>query len=205
MPGLTQRGVMSVRELAKTLVRGVATIVVSPVLLLHAIKVPLLGKDRALEGSTQFLSLVPGVTGQYLRAAFMVWTVRECHPSASIGFGTIFAKTDLRIGKHAYIGPYCSVGNATIEDDVLIATGTHILSGGRIHGTDDPNIPIRLQPGVLLHVTIGQGSWIGAGAVILADVGKNSIVGAGSVVTKAIPDLVVAAGVPAKVIRSRGA
>ena len=52
---------------------------------------------------------------------------------------------------------------------------------------------------------IGEGSWIGAGAVIMADVGKGSIVGAGAVVTKPVPEAVIAAGVPARwAIRQRG-
>jgi virginiamycin A acetyltransferase len=38
---------------------------------------------------------------------------------------------------------------------------------------------------------------------VLADVGKGTIVAAGAVVTKPLPDNVIAAGVPAKVIRSR--
>jgi acetyltransferase-like isoleucine patch superfamily enzyme len=52
-------------------------------------------------------------------------------------------------------------------------------------------------------VRVGSGSWIGSGAVILADVGRNCVVGAGAVVTKALPDDVVAVGVPARVIRVR--
>ena len=50
---------------------------------------------------------------------------------------------------------------------------------------------------------IGAGAWIGSAAVVLADVGRGTIVGAGSVVTKPLPDDVIAAGVPAKVIRPR--
>jgi virginiamycin A acetyltransferase len=38
---------------------------------------------------------------------------------------------------------------------------------------------------------------------VLADVGEGSVVGAGSVVTKPLPSNVIAAGVPAKVIRER--
>jgi len=37
----------------------------------------------------------------------------------------------------------------------------------------------------------------------MTDVGRHSVIGAGSVVTKPIPDYSIAAGVPAKVIRSR--
>jgi virginiamycin A acetyltransferase len=63
--------------------------------------------------------------------------------------------------------------------------------------------PIRDQAGALTMVTIGEGSWVGSAAVVMADVGRDSVVGAGSVVTKPIPDRVIAAGVPARVIRSR--
>jgi acetyltransferase-like isoleucine patch superfamily enzyme len=90
-----------------------------------------------------------------------------------------------------------------IERDVLVATGVHILSGARLHGTGDLARPIREQAGVVGHVSIGAGSWIGAGAVVMADVGRDAVVGAGAVVTRPIPPAVVAVGVPAKVIRTR--
>ena len=55
-------------------------------------------------------------------------------------------------------------------------------------------------------IRIGDASWIGAGAIILAGVtiGERSVVGAGSVVTKDVPPLSVVAGSPAKVIRKIG-
>jgi virginiamycin A acetyltransferase len=197
-----QRGT-SPREIAKWLARAAANIVALPFLLLHAVKVPILGKDRALEGSTQLLALAPGLCGDYLRRAFLGWTIAECDPSASIGFGTILSKTATRIGANVYVGPYCSLGSVTIERDVLIATGAHVLSGARMHGTGDISRPIREQPGEFVHVTIGAGAWIGAGAVVMADVGPDAIVGAGAVVNKPIPGRVIAAGVPAHVIRNR--
>ena len=94
---------MSPKAVAKLCLRVAANLAVSPALLLHVLKVPLLGKDRALEGSTQLLALIPGLSGDYLRCAFLGWTVRHCHPSASIGFGTIFSKTDVWIGENVYI------------------------------------------------------------------------------------------------------
>jgi len=53
-------------------------------------------------------------------------------------------------------------------------------------------------------VIIGENSWIGLNVVILAGVsiGKNSVVAAGAVVTKNIPAFSVAAGNPAKIIKS---
>lgn len=54
-----------------------------------------------------------------------------------------------------------------------------------------------------LPIEIGDNVWIGGGVTIIGGVkiGQNSIIGAGSVVTKNIPDGVIVAGNPAKVIR----
>jgi acetyltransferase-like isoleucine patch superfamily enzyme len=61
-----------------------------------------------------------------------------------------------------------------------------------------------LQPGNNQnHRADRHGTLIGSGAIVMANVGHNSVVGAGSVVTKPLPDNVVAAGVPARVIRQR--
>jgi acetyltransferase-like isoleucine patch superfamily enzyme len=180
-----------------------ANLATIPLLLVHALKVPVLGKDRALEGSTQLIALFPGLCGEYIRRAFLAWTIAECHPSATISFGTIFSKTATRIGENVYVGPYCSLGSVTIERDALIATGVHILSGGRMHGTDDSTRPIREQEGKFVHATMGAGCWIGAGAVVMADIGRDSVIGAGAVVTKPVPEAVIAAGMPARVIRER--
>ncbi|WP_020474041.1 acyltransferase [Zavarzinella formosa] len=194
---------MSPKSLAKTLLRWSANLAVSPALIVHAIKVPFLGRDRALEGSSELLALLPGMTGQYLRRAFLGWTIAHCHPSAFIGFGTIFSKADVWIGENVYIGPYCSLGNVRVERDTLIATGTHLLSGAKMHGIADVTKPIRLQPGEFSKVTIGEDCWIGSGAVIMADVGPHTVIAAGAIVTKPIPEMVIAGGVPARVIRSR--
>jgi len=192
------------REFIKTILRDAANLAVLPLLILHWIKVPLLGRDRALEGSTEWLSLLPGVSGQYLRRAFLAWTIEYCHPTACICFGTVFSKAAARIEENTYIGGHCHIGMVHVQRDVLIASGVHVTSGARMHGTDDLSKPIKEQEGVNKLVTIGAGCWIGSLAVVMADVGRNSIIGAGAVVTRPIPEGVVAAGVPAKIIRERG-
>jgi acetyltransferase-like isoleucine patch superfamily enzyme len=177
--------------------------VVAPFLVLHALKVLLMGKDRALEGSTQMLALWPGISGQYVRRAFLAWTTQGCHPSATVCFGVIFSKTSVRIDECAYIGPYCSLGDVHVERDVLLATSVHVTSGARMHGTADLSKPIREQPGEFVKVVIGQGCWVGNGAVVMADLGRDTIVGAGAVVTKPVAPRMIVGGVPAKVLRSR--
>ena len=193
------------RERLKALARGAATVVVAPALLSYRIRAAILGRDRALEGSTQALSLAPGLLGQYLRRAFLSRVLAECHRSSVVEFGTIFSSADARLEENAYIGPGCHLGLVHIGPNVLLAAGVKIPSGGKSHGTLDPAVPIRDQPGSPALVRIGAGSWIGSGAVVMADVGCDTIVGAGAVVTKALPDRVMAAGVPARVVRRRDA
>jgi virginiamycin A acetyltransferase len=186
----------------KAVARTVATIAVTPQLASYHLRAAVIGKDRALEGSTQALALVPGLVGQYLRRAFLARVIDYCAPTAVIGFGTLFSRIGCRIDDRVYIGPRCHLGLVHLEKDVLLAAGVHIPSGPHTHGTD-PSTPIREQSGQPRLIRIGAGAWIGSNAVVLADVGRDTIVGAGAVVTRPLPDAVVAAGVPARVVRHR--
>ena len=187
----------------KTLARIGATLMLAPEFLSYWIRARWLGRDRALEGSTQMLSLIPGIVGQVFRRAFLTKVLDFCHPETTVEFGTIFSKAGARIDENVYVGPHCHIGWVHIERDVLIAAAVHIPSGPQTHGTADPSKRIQNQPGLLQQIRIGAGTWIGSGAVIMADVGCDSVVGAGAVVTKPIPDRVLAAGVPARVVRNR--
>ncbi len=191
------------RDALKLAAHVLSTIAVSPALLSYSVRRQILGPDRALEGSTQALAWIPGLLGVYLRRAFLTWTIAGCDRSASVHFGTIFSQAGARLDANVYVGPNCHLGLVHLERDVLVAAGVHVPSGANTHGTDDVETPIREQGASRTLVRIGEGSWIGSAAVVLADVGRHSVIGAGSVVTKPIPDFVVAAGVPARVIRSR--
>jgi acetyltransferase-like isoleucine patch superfamily enzyme len=114
----------------------------------------------------------------------------------------VFSQAGARIDENVYVGPRCHLGLVHLERDVLVAAGVHIPSGPHTHGTN-PSLPIRQQPGRRQLVRVGAGSWIGSNAVVLADVGRNTIVAAGAVVTEPVPDCVIAAGVPARIVRRR--
>lgn len=89
----------------------------------------------------------------------------------------------VRIGSRTLFGPNVQIYTATHPiDHVVRATGLESA-----------------KP-----ITIGEDVWVGGGAIICPGVtiGSRSIIGAGSVVTKDIPDDVIAAGNPCKVIRS---
>lgn len=189
----------------KALTHGVAIVLVLPCFLTWKLRAGLMGRDRALEGSSELLSLLPGLAGCYLRAAFYSLTLKSCHRSARICFGVLLSKADATIEENVYVGPRCQLGWVMLERDVLLAPGVHIPSGPHTHGTADPEKPIREQAGQSRCVRIGAGSWIGANAVVMADVGANCVVGAGSIVTRPLPDGVIAVGSPARVIQQRGA
>jgi acetyltransferase-like isoleucine patch superfamily enzyme len=191
------------RSAIKSVIRGLATIAVTPALISFWLRASVMGRDRALEGSSQALSLIPGLAGQYLRRAFLAQTLAHCHPTTVIEFGVLFSQCGARLDENVYVGPRCHLGLVHLQRDVLLAAGVHVPSGGATHGTSEIDVPIRDQEGARSLVTIGEGAWVGSAAVIMADVGRHSVVGAAAVVTRPLPEYVVAAGVPARVIKSR--
>lgn len=191
------------REAFKGLARLVAAVLILPAVASFVIRRAALGGDRALEGSTQALALLPGLPGEYLRRAFLRFALARCDATATIQFGTLFSQTEAEIDERVYVGPRCHLGFVRLERDVLLAAGVHVPSGAATHGVADLDRPIREQPGTRTCVRIGEGSWVGSAAIVMADVGKHCVIGAGAVVTTPIPDYSIAVGVPARVVRSR--
>jgi len=191
-----------VREGAKSILRTAALLAVSPMLFSYVVRRSFIG-DRAFEGSVQALSRIPGLVGEYLRRAFLTCTIARMDASATVCFGTLMSDARARLGANVYVGPGCHLGYVDIERDALVAAGVHIPSGGATHGTTDPDRPIREQPVTRMCVHIGEGAWIGSAAIVMADIGRHAVIGAGAVVTRPIPEYAVAAGVPAKVIKTR--
>jgi acetyltransferase-like isoleucine patch superfamily enzyme len=115
----------------------------------------------------------------------------------------------VEIQKNAHIGANCKISShtficegVTIEDDVFIGHNVSFINdryprataGGRLQTEEDWTVePTR----------VGRGASIGTSCTILSNVtiGRNAIIGAGSVVTRDIPDSVVAAGNPCRVLR----
>lgn len=150
------------------------------------------------------LSLLPGKCGSYLRRGFYRWAMARCHCECTILFGTLFAQADTEIGCGVYVGPYCNIGLSRIERDCTLGSNVHIMSGKQQHRFDEISTPVREQGGTLEKIVIGEDTWIGNGALVMANVGRKCVIGAGSVVTRDVPDYSVVAGNPARIIRKRG-
>lgn len=121
--------------------------------------------------------------------------LRLLRPGASIRIGSdtgisggaICAAQSIEIGSNVLLG-----ANVTIVDTDFHA----IKPAGRRYNANATDIGVA-------PVHINDNVFIGTGAMILKGViiGENSVIGAGSVVTRSIPDNVIAAGNPARVLK----
>ena len=110
----------------------------------------------------------------------------------------------LEIGDRCVIGRHSSIVahfHVAIGDDVMTGPGVYITDQN--HAYTDVGMPIGRQRPSERPVRIGSGSWLGAGVVVVpgATIGANVTVAANAVVVGDLPDHVVAAGVPARVVR----
>ena len=94
-------------------------------------------------------------------------------------------------------------GGVTIGDRAMIGYGSKILSAN--HNVPRGRGRVFRSGHTLAQITIGPDTWLGANVVVLpgVSIGEGAIVAAGAVVTKSIPPFMIAAGVPAIVIRER--
>jgi acetyltransferase-like isoleucine patch superfamily enzyme len=191
------------KQILKGIADAVALVLVLPAVLFYRLGALLLGPEKAFPGWSQAFSLLPGLTGVYLRRAFYRLVLPRCGAGAWIGFGSVFSHPTAEVGRSAYIGVFCCLGDVTLEDDVLLGSHVSVMNGSSQHGTERLDVPVREQPGVWTRVTVGRDSWVGDRAVVMTDVGRHCVVGAGSVVTRPVPDYAVAVGSPARVVRYR--
>lgn len=128
--------------------------------------------------------VVERLSGEFGRAIHPLAIVSE---SVIIGEGSVvmqgaIIQSDAKIGKHCIINTGASVDHECMVDDFV-----HISPHSTLCG----------------NVSVGEGSWIGAGTTVIPGVriGKWCVVGAGSVVTKDIPDRMLAVGNRCKIIK----
>jgi acetyltransferase-like isoleucine patch superfamily enzyme len=110
----------------------------------------------------------------------------------------------LRVGDRCVIGRGSHIvahHSISIGDDVF--TGPYVYITDQNHSYGDVDVPVGRQWPVNSGVTIGSGTWLGTGAVVLpgSAIGRNVVVAAGAVVRGTVPDYAVVGGVPAKVIK----
>ena len=107
--------------------------------------------------------------------------------NVSIGFNSeVMSANYVKLGKNVLISSYCFLNAAT-------------------HDFQRTDIAVSQQASIGRKIVLEENVWLAANVTVLdgITVGKDAIVGAGAVVTKDLPPLSIAVGMPAKVIRSR--
>lgn len=110
--------------------------------------------------------------------------------------------THIEVGRNFFANYNCcilDVAKVRIGDNCQLAPNVAIYTAGHPVHPDTRNTGYEFG----ISVTIGDNVWIGGNSVVCPGVhiGDNVVIGAGSVVTKDIPDNVIAAGNPCRVIR----
>jgi len=100
----------------------------------------------------------------------------------------IFSGSSVSVGRHG-----------------LFAAYAYLVGGG--HEFEAAGVPVIQQARVSQGIQLGENVWLGTGAKVLdgVTIGRDVVVGANAVVTEDLADGAVAAGVPARVVRQRGA
>jgi len=126
-----------------------------------------------------------------------------------------------RVGDEVWLQPpfYCDYGinitlgtrvffnfNCVILDVCRVTIGSHTMFGPAVQiytATHPLEARLRRCQEYGRQVVIGDDVWVGGGAIICpgVSIGSRTVIGAGSVVTRDLPDDVIAAGNPCRVIR----
>jgi acetyltransferase-like isoleucine patch superfamily enzyme len=151
------------------------------------------GRLPRVYGSPRITNLGTLAIGEKFR--FFSTTVRSelvTHPGGRIEIGDgVFINYGASLSAHACIriGDGCQIGSYAC------------LMDNDYHRVED-----RSQPGESRPITLGRNVWLGVRVIVLKGVtiGDNAVIGAGSVVTRDVPANTVAAGVPARSVRTFG-
>jgi maltose O-acetyltransferase len=178
-------------------------------------------KEKMLAGDLYFAS-DPELVAERLHARQLTKKLNDSNPDETELRESILAKLIGKKGKNFWIEPpfFCDYGyNITAGDDVffnfncVVLDVTPVTLGSRVLIAPNVQFYAATHPtdfklrGSLAEfgkpITIGDDVWIGGSTIICpgVSIGSRSIIGAGSVVTKDIPEDVIAAGNPCRVIK----
>ena len=109
---------------------------------------------------------------------------------------------NISVGENFYTNHNVTIldgAKVTFGDNVFIAPDCVFSTAGHPIDTEQRNLGLKIA----LPITVGDNVWIGTNVSVLPGVtiGSNVVIGAGSVVNRNIPDGVIAAGNPCRVIR----
>jgi maltose O-acetyltransferase len=147
-----------------------------------------------------------GTFGQWLRNFCCRHIFAHCDRTANIERGCHFGRgNQISVGFRASLGVNSELhGPITIGDNVMMGPDTLIHTEN--HETSSVEVPM-IDQGITARrpVVVGDDVWLGARVIILPGVriGDGTVVGAGAVVAKDMPSYSIVAGNPCRVVRHR--
>lgn len=179
-------------------------------------------KERMLK-NLPYKAWLDGLEEERLENKKKIYEYNNCRPDEGEKSQRLIREILGKTGENVYVeAPFrCDYGyNIEVGENFYANYNLVILDVGRVkigkNAQFAPNVAI-YTAGHPVHpdsrnsgyeygidITIGDNVWLGGNTVIMPGVhiGNNAVIGAGSVVTKDIPDDVVAAGNPCRVLRS---
>jgi putative colanic acid biosynthesis acetyltransferase WcaF len=157
------------------------------------------------------------VLWEFCWLVFCVWTPKPANPWRLFWLGVF----DARINGTPFVHQRARIAlpwNLTLHDRACLGDRTTVYSLGEIEigaravvaqeaylNTGSHDFSQSSMPLVVAKITIGEDAFVGARAFLMPgiNIGARAIVGAGSVVTKDVPENVVAAGNPCRVLHPR--
>lgn len=190
------------KRIIKWLVFSLGFLLVLPLVILTRLE-EILFRGKAsyvFSGAKELLSICPTIFGTYMRRAFYWAVCKDVSANAHFNFGSWLAYRENKIGPGVTVGAYTFIGYGDIGRNVMMGARVSIVSGKYQHGRPAERIENGkngfTEENVVIH--IGENTWIGQDATIMANIGKNCTVGAGSVVLNDVPDNTTVLGNPAR-------
>src|SRR3954469_18835830 len=180
-------------------------------------------RERMLRGEL-YIACDPESQAEYDRVQELLAAFNGAAPRAWVQRDALLRRTLRHVGADVVVRPpfYCEYGAISIGDRTFVNVGAVMLDVAPITIGAAWQIAPRVQLLPATHpvdpeprrhgweyaepITIADNVWLGSGAIVNPGVtiGEDTVVGAGAVVTKDLPAGVVAAGVPARVLREIG-
>jgi glycosyltransferase involved in cell wall biosynthesis len=147
-----QGPIMNVRHGLRNALVLVAVALTAPLWIPVRLFAALDPKDNLLLACSQFLSLIPGLGGIFLRRGFYFMSLESFSPDCTIEFGTWVAHRRVTIGRCVYIGGRCTLGMCSI-------IGRNAWIGNS----------------AVVMADVGDGTVIGAGSVVVKPVPSGTV------------------------------
>ena len=189
---------MTVRRLVKAAVFSLCLIALAPMIVLVWLEKHISHAEQVFTFCAQLLATLPGAPGTFMRGAYYFGTLERCSWETHVGFGSLFTHSGGSMGPHASMGSYCVIGHAHIHAQVMIGSRVSMPSGKRQHLDEHGNLTADTHYET---ITVGERTWIGEGAIVMANIGPGCIVSAGAVVVAQMPANVLVGGNPARVLK----